>query len=129
MHVTQFIPPEFPLLVIVPAFALDWLWQRTANWGAWKQAAISGALFLAVFAAVQWPFGNFLMSPAARNWVFGTGYFGYFTRPTSLYATYRFFPAETGAAFWEEAAIALAVAIGSTRFGLAWGDWMRRIQR
>jgi hypothetical protein len=128
-HVVQFIPPEFPLLVLVPAFALDLLWQRTADWGAWKQALVSGTLFLAVFAAVQWPFGDFLMSPAARNWVFGTGYFGYYTRPTSVYARYQFFPMETGADFWKEAAIALALAICTTRFGLAWGDWMRRIRR
>jgi hypothetical protein len=129
MHVVQFIPPEFPLLVIVPAFALDILWQHTADWGAWKQSLISGTLFLVVLAAVQWPFGNFLMSPEARNWVFGTGYFGYFTRPTSLYATYQFFPTEPGAAVWKEAAIAAAVAICTTRLGLAWGDWMRRIRR
>jgi hypothetical protein len=129
MHVVQFIPPEFPLLVLAPAFALDSLWQGTADWGAWKQAVVSGVVFLAVFAAVQWPFGNFLMSPAARNWVFGTGYFGYYTRPTSIYARYLFFPTETGAALWEEAAIALALAICGTRFGLAWGDWMRRIRR
>jgi len=129
MHVVQFVPPEFPLLLIVPAFALDLLWQRTADWGAWKQAAVSGAVFLAVFAAVQWPFANFLMSPEARNWVFGTEYFGYATNPRSLYARYLFLPTESGAAFWTEAAIALAVAIFTTRFGLAWGDWMRRIRR
>jgi hypothetical protein len=129
MHVVQFIPPEFPLLLIVPAFALDLLWQRTSQWGAWKQAVVSGAVFLAVFAAVQWPFADFLMSPVARNWVFGTEYFGYFTRPTSLYATYRFLPMEAGAELWQEAAIALAVAIFTTRLGLAWGDWMRRIRR
>ncbi len=31
-HVTQFIPPEFPMLLIVPAFALDLLWRRGKNW-------------------------------------------------------------------------------------------------
>ena len=30
---TQFTPPEFPLLLIVPALALDLLWQRTAALG------------------------------------------------------------------------------------------------
>jgi hypothetical protein len=128
-HVTHFVPPEFPLLLMVPAFALDLLWQRTEDWGAWKQALVSGALFLAVFAAVQWPFADFLMSPAARNWVFGAGYLSYFVRPTTLYARHLYYPAETGTRFWSEAAIALAVAIGTTRFGLAWGDWMRRIRR
>src|SRR5205823_4381440 len=57
----QFTPPEFPLLLIVPALVLDLMWQRTARWGLWKQAAISGFVFLAVFAAVQWPFASFLM--------------------------------------------------------------------
>jgi hypothetical protein len=128
-HVVQFIPPEFPLLLIVPAFALDLLWQRASKWGAWKQSLVSGVVFVAVFAAVQWPFGDFLMSPASRNWVFGTEYFSYFVRTTSLYARHLFLPTETGAAFWTEAAIAIAVAIGTTRFGLAWGDWMRRIKR
>jgi hypothetical protein len=128
-HVVQFIPPEFPLLLIVPAFALDLLWQHTADWGGWKQALVSGTVFLAVFAAVQWPFADFLMSPAARNWVFGSEYFGYYVRPTSLYARYLYLPTETGAQFWTEAAIGLAIAIVATRFGLAWGDWMRRIRR
>ena len=128
-NVVQFIPPEFPLLLIVPAFALDLLWQRTADWGGWKLAAVSGALFLAIFAAVQWPFADFLMSPLARNWVFGTGYLGYYVRPTSLYARHLFLPTEAGANFWREAGIALLIAIIGTRAGLAWGDWMRRIRR
>ena len=128
-QVTQFVPPEFPLLLILPAFALDLLWQRTAHWGAWKQALVSGVVFLAVFAAVQWPFADFLMSPAARNWVFSTRYFGYNTSPASRYARYLYSPTETGAALWKEAALALAMAIGATRLGLAWGDWMRRIRR
>jgi hypothetical protein len=129
MHFTQFIPPELPLLVLVPAFALDLLWQRTPNWGMWKVAIVSGILFQAVFAAVQWPFADFLMSAASRNWVFGTQYFQYNARPDSIYATYRYYPAEIGAAFWTEAAIAVVVAILSTRVGLAWGNWMRRIRR
>jgi hypothetical protein len=128
-NVTQFIPSEFPLLVMVPAFALDLFWQRTADWGTWKQALVSGLVFLAIFAAVQWPFADFLMSPAARNWVFGTKYFGYYTRPTSLYATYQFFPVEKRTELWTEIAIALATAVVGMRFGLAWGDWMRRIRR
>src|SRR5215469_13885396 len=52
--VAQFVPPEFPLLLIVPAFALDLLWQRAEQWGAWKQAVVSGAVFLLTFAAAQW---------------------------------------------------------------------------
>ena len=125
----QMTPPEFPLLLIVPAFVLDLMWQRTAKWGGWRQAAISGLVFLGVFALVQWPFASFLMSPAARNWFFGAKYFGYYASPNSLYMHYRFLPTEAGAAFWRELAWTIAVAILTTRLGLATGNWMRRIRR
>ena len=99
---THFVPPEFPLLLIVPAFAMDLIWQRTAHWGVFRQALVSGAAFLAVFAAVQWPFANFLMSPGARNWFFGTHYFGYYMPPNSMLRRYLFAPVESGAQFWTE---------------------------
>ena len=41
-HVTQFVPPEFPLLLVVPAFALDLLWQRTPHWQVWRQVGCFG---------------------------------------------------------------------------------------
>jgi hypothetical protein len=125
--VAQFTPPEFPLLLLIPAFVLDLVWQRTASWRLWLQVLVSGAVFLAVYAAVQWPFGDFLMSPAARNWFFGTKYFGYYVRPGSLYARYRFF-SEPGNV-WNETEAALVTAIFTTWLGLAWGNWMQRIRR
>src|SRR5258708_34737715 len=54
-QVTQFTPPEFPMLLIGPALALDLLWQRTAEWGGWRQSLLSGAVCLAVFAALRAP--------------------------------------------------------------------------
>jgi hypothetical protein len=125
----QFTPPEFPLLLIVPAFALDLVWQRTERLGTLRQSLLSGAVFLGVFAAVQWPFGSFLASPAARNWFFGMKYFGYYVSPSSLSARFGFVGAEQGAAFWQEAALALLAAICTCWLGLSWGNWMRRIRR
>lgn len=127
--VKQFTPPDFPLLLIVPAFFLDLFWQRKSNWAAWKQSLVSGAIFLLTFAAVQWPFADFLMSPLARNWFFGTKYFGYNIIPTSLYARYLFPPPEAPAVFWREAALAFSIATVLIRLGFAAGDRMRRIQR
>jgi hypothetical protein len=126
--VKEFTPPEFPLLLIVPAFALDLLWQRTGRWGIWKRSLVSAIVFLATFVAVQWPFAIFLNSPAARNWIFGTQYFGYNTNPLSLYAKYQFIkeqPADT----WREAALAFAIAFLLIRIGLAYGDRLHRIRR
>ena len=128
--VTHFIPPEFPLLLIAPALALDLLRSRIARWTAWKQAALAGATFLATFVAVQWPFADFLMSPPARNWFFGAHYFGYFVEPTSPYFRNQFVRFEsTPMEFAARLAFALGAAILSCRIGLAWGDWMRRIRR
>jgi hypothetical protein len=127
--VHQFTPPEFPLLLIVPAFVLDLMWERTSSWGLLRQAVASGAAFVAVFAAVQWPFANFLSSPAARNWLFGMKYFGYYTSPNSILIRYGFVRTEAGAQFWQEAGSAFATAMVTSALGLAWGNWMRRIRR
>lgn len=124
---TRFVPPEFPMLLIVPAFALDLLWSRAPSWNKWLLAAVSGSLFLALFAAVQWPFADFLMSPASRNWIFGTHYFGYYVHPQSYTFRNLFVPTEP--AFGQGMAIAFGIAILSARAGLGWGDWMRRIRR
>ena len=127
--VHHFMPPEFPLLIVIPALALDWLWARTESWGAWKQALASGALFLAVFLAVQWNFADFLLSPASRNWIFGTGYHAYYETPNWFTRRNVFMPSEPAALFVRELAVALAAAILTTRIGLAWGSWMRRVRR
>ena len=56
----------------------------SSRWGVWRETLATGALFVAVFFAVQWPFADFLQSPGARNWFFGTHYFGYYEHPTWL---------------------------------------------
>jgi hypothetical protein len=125
----QFTPPEFPLLLIVPAFALDMIWQRTGGWGTLRKSLVSGAVFVAVYAAVQWPFGTFLASPAARNWFFGSKYFGYFVPADSLPARWGFVPTEIGAAFWQQFALAAVTAMVTCWVGLWWGHWMKRVRR
>ncbi|HUQ94121.1 MAG TPA: hypothetical protein VM120_20740 [Bryobacteraceae bacterium] len=125
--VTHFVPPEFPILLIAPALLLDLLWQRTESWNKWLLAAVSGLLFLGLFVAVQWPFANFLMSPAARNWVIGSHYYGYATHPNSYSFRNVFVPTERD--FLAGMATAALFAVLSMRAGLGWGDWMRKIQR
>ncbi len=127
--VHEFVPPEWPVLVIVPAVLMDLLWDRWPRWGLLRQATASGAVFVAALAAAQWPFADFLASPQARNWFFGSNYFGYYVPSTSIFVRYGFLPTEQGAAFWREWAFALATAIGLSLLGLAWGNWMRRIRR
>jgi hypothetical protein len=128
--IRHLVPLHFPLLLIVPAVALDLLWSKTEDWGRWRQAFISGPVFVLTFLAAQWPFANFLMTPAARNWLFGMGYFAYFDPANFLYDPYKFQVAEkTRAEFLMVMAMAIVISVLTSRLGLAWGDWMRRIRR
>jgi hypothetical protein len=129
-HVTSFIPPPFPLLIIVPALAIDWLRPRLHGWRRWGRCAAFGAVFLGTFVAVQWPFANFLQSPAARNWFFGTQYFPFFVPLDDNWVRYVFTQVESGASeFWLRMALTLAIAILSARAVLSLGGWMRRVRR
>ena len=118
------------MLLIVPAIVFDLVRRRIGGWNRWAQSAALGAAFLASFAAVQWPFANFLMSPASRNWIFATNNFPYFIRPGPRGCCNIFVPTEaSAAAFWMQMGIALLVAVVMTEIGSRWGEWMRQIRR
>lgn len=133
--VTHFVPPPFPLLLVVPALAIDL--ARSAAPGrfrgeaasSWKNALVIGALFFATYLVAQWPFGDFLLSPASRNWVFGTHYFGYYMQPTSNGMRNVFAANERPLGLAINLGMAVLFAILTSRIGLGWGEWMRRIRR
>jgi hypothetical protein len=128
-QVTQFVPPEFPILLFIPAIALDLLWSRTRGWNVWKKSLVSGLLFLAVLLVVQWPFADFLQQPAARNWFFHTNIFDYNARPNWVNVRHAFVAPDAPSVFWIEMLGAAVCAFVATRLGFAWGDWMRRVRR
>lgn len=128
-HVSQFIPPQFPILLIAPSLALDLLWPRMQRWNAWGVAAVSALVFLGVLLIVEWPFAEFLMSPLARNRFFGTMYLYYGAPPTSYYARYLFYDGESARQFWQGMALALVATLLSFRIGFSGGDWMRAVKR
>jgi hypothetical protein len=127
--VTHFIPWEFPLLVIGPAVVVDLILQRTGAWRPLVRALATGLAFFATFLAVQWPFANFLMSPLARNWFFGTTYMDYGTPPTSLYARFEFVPPETLQQLGRGVLIAVITSCVMTYAGLHVGRAMQRVNR
>jgi hypothetical protein len=124
---TQFTPPTFPLLLIVPAVCLDLVRGRIASWNAWLQAVVLGAVFFGVFWGVEWWFAGFLMTPAAANPFFGTIYRDYFSGPQSLEARGLFVPRESNWAtvMW----IALVASMVMARIGVGWGRWMGTVKR
>jgi hypothetical protein len=124
--VTTLIPAGFPLLIIAPAFALDVLLARTARWNDWGLALVAALVFIFALLAAQWPFAEFLMSPAAHNWFFGAGYLDYRTGPQSYQARNLF---RTSDGLARIVLMAFGPAWVMSRLGLAWGKWMRGIQR
>jgi len=128
-QITHFIPWEFPLLVIVPAFAMDLIFQRTTSWRPFVRAMAAGVAFLGVFVAVQWPFAEFLMTPLARNWVFGTDYMDFGTRARSVYARFVFIPPVAAAQFWRGMLVATITSCVMVWLGIHAGRSMQQVRR
>jgi hypothetical protein len=128
VQIDRFMPPDFPLLLVAPALAIDVLMRRFAPgaWRDWGLAALLAAAFVIVFVAVQYPFADFLMSPWARNDFFGSHRMSYGVPPFIQERYYELNPPDNLAIGLP---IATAIAFVSARFGLWWGNWMARVRR
>ena len=129
-EVTHFIPWEFPLLIVVPAFVMDLIMQRTTTWRPLARGLVVGVAFFAAFIAVQWPFADFMMSPWARNWFFGSNYLDFSTPPRSPLARYEFFSREaTPMLFWRGMLFAGLMSWFMAWIGLHAGRAMQKVRR
>ncbi len=119
---TTLLPPPFPLLLVAPALALDCMMRARRH--GWMAAGEGGLAFFVVFAAAQWPFASFLLSPAADHWFFtGGGRHWPFFMPLTAEMHTSFWP---GTPFdLKNSALALALACASARLGLWLGAWLR----
>ncbi len=134
--VDHMIPMQFPVLLVAPAIVIDLVMQRTGKEVGsarrdWLLAPVLGIAFLAAFLAAQWPFADFLHSPAARNWFFFSDEFSYMVPMGSNARAYRYYSPQslTSGVFWLGMIAAMGYAALSARAGLAWGRWMRRVRR
>jgi hypothetical protein len=132
--VTHMVPSPFPLLLVFPAIAIDLLIQRFGKDRDWTLSIALGVAFVVVMLAVHWFWGDFLVSPAARNWVFGADQWDYSSRLGSW--RYEFWNLDRDAnrdfsamLFARGLGIAIIYAIISSRVGLWWGKGMARIKR
>jgi hypothetical protein len=127
--VTHYVPVDFPLLLVVPAFALDLTWRRVRERPWWLAAIALGAAFLVAFIAVQWPFAELLMR-YGRNWFFHIDNFVYWRPPTSEHFAFEFRAPKPGdPSLAAGLAAALLFASLSSAIGRAWGGWMTRVRR
>ena len=128
VQVDRFMPPDFPLLLVVPALAIDVLIRRVAAgaWRDWGLALLLAVVFVITFVAVQWPFADFLVSPWARNDLFGSHRMDYGVPPEIQQRFYQLNPPDN---LVVGLPIAIAIGFASARLGLWWGNWMSRVRR
>jgi hypothetical protein len=128
--VTHYQALQFPLLLFIPAVAMDMLMLKVKS-NDWVKAALITVVFVALLLAVQYPFGGFLVeSPLARNWFFGSHAWYYGANPDWEFR-YKFRTDEinTLPVILFGAAKAIVIGFLVARLSLRWGKWMQSVQR
>lgn len=123
-HVERMVPLAFPLVMVAPALAIDWLNRRLAGRNDWLIALAMGVSFVLVMLAVHWPFAEFMLSPAARNFVFAADQWPYMYRPNAW--RYEFWGLGLQPLYL---LFAFVLATISARVGLGWGNFTRKVMR
>jgi hypothetical protein len=126
--VDHMVPPGFPVLLMLPAAAIDLIVQRLGEDPAppkqWAATLGLGAAFLSVLIMVHWFFAAFLLTSGAQNFFFGADQWDYSSRLGDW--RYQYWGTTVSAA---SLFVALFVAFLSARIGLWWGNWMVRVKR
>jgi hypothetical protein len=132
--VTHMVPPAFPLLIIVPALAVDLLMRRYRRERDWTLSIVIGVSWVAIMVAVHWFWAEFLLSPAARNFFFGADQWSY--NATLGDWRYHYWTLETNATgewvplrFARGIGIAMLVGVVASRISLFLGNGMSRVKR
>lgn len=127
--IDRMMPPQFPLLLIVPAVAIDLVLQR---WGerrkGWMLAGVLGIAFLLPFVAAQWPFAEVLNRAATHETILNQHLRPYMVED-GAFSRGEFWSEASGFALVRGLGIALVLAMLSARLGLAWGGFMARVRR
>ncbi len=134
--IDHFVPLAFPLLLVVPAFAIDLVRNAVGQGRSWWRdiiiVVLCAAAFVALFAFTQWHFSKFLIGPHGQNWFFGADrHWGYTERPNDW--RNKFWDARGSL---EHAPIVVRTyfyafigALISSSLGLIVGNWMSKVRR
>jgi len=135
-HVDHFVPLPFPLLMVVPALAIDLIRNAVGHGRAWWRDAIvvtlCAAAFVALFAFTQWHFSEFLLSPRAENWFFAADRHWGYTDAANEWRNKFWHQRGSGdhapivlRTYWN----AFFCALISSGLGLLVGNWMAKVRR
>ena len=127
-QVDHMVTPAFPILLMVPAVAVDLLMNRVPDGAGrarrWATAVGAGLVLMLIQAGVQWPFASFLLTDGARNAFFAADVFDYNSTPGDWQYQFWGDPMTFAAARWM-----VLIAVVSATAGLWWGNWMARVRR
>jgi hypothetical protein len=134
---THMVPPQFPLLLFIPAIAIDVILRKFGDTQGWaRKLALSvliGTVFVGLFVVVQWNFANFMLSPYSNNWFFaGNRYWSYADRGSVWHTRFWHVTAgQSDADLFGPRALGFSCgwAILGSWIGLLWGGWMRKVRR
>ena len=134
--VERFVPLAFPLLLVVPAFAIDLVRNFVGQGRKWWRdiiiVVLCAAAFVALFAVTQWHFSEFLIGPKGQNWFFGADrHWGYTEGPNEWRLKFWHSPgsrdhAPIVAMTYFQAFIGALISSG---LGLIVGNWMSKVRR
>ena len=125
--VTRMVPPPFPLLLVVPALAVDLLLRRFQG-NDWLRAVLMGVAFVTLMFLAHWWWAEFLLSPHARNFLFGADQWDYSARLGDW--RYQFWNLDAGTgALLKGLGVAVLFAMATSRLGLWVGSGMAKVQR
>ncbi len=127
-NITHMVAMDFPVLVLVPAIGIDLVMQRL-KLRPLLLAPVLSVVFVLLFLAVQWPFGSFLMSPAARNWFFNADNFVYWMTQRGVEASRTWQDNRNAAQFVVQLGYAVLIGSFSSWVGLHFGNWMTKVRR
>ncbi len=127
--VDHMVAPLFPMLLIIPALAVDFFVQRREGKRAgWRDALLIAVAFVILFVTAQWLFSELLISPAANNWFFASDrHWDYPTTPGPWQQTFR--RLDTDPMTLRALGIALVLAAVSSGLGLLRGAGLSKVQR
>ena len=130
-EVTHMVPMFFPLLLVVPAAAIDVVLRRMQGRNEWLIALVLGVAWIGAFAAVQWPFASLLATEMGRHPFFGGGFAQYSAPAEWLTGAREFWTDEGGTVATLVGMLTKSVlaAIIASRVGLWWGGWLREVKR
>jgi hypothetical protein len=120
-------PTPFPLLLVLPALAIDLVLRRGEGRPALVLALLVGVAFLVVFLPSQWLFADFMLTPGARNHFFGADQWEYTAPPGDW--RYRFWQLKTHPMTIAAIGKIGLFAYASSFLGVVAGRLLRRVRR